>query len=286
VRVVLFGAGASFGSEPKARVPPLGTKLFDELASFAPRTWGALPNPWPGQFRSDFETSMAGFISAGGFGAPLQWDMASYFYTQFAATSSSAYVELLKALAPKIDRYLFVTLNYELLLFQASTISGMDKLDVCLPHGNSCICCSNISASAGVSFTGGISTAGEIRVFHNLRDFMSERTKNVFPPVMSYYEPNKFTVSGANFIEDERVRFETAVASAERIALIGVRLHLIDKHIWEPLRNTKARIIYVSGPSSAAHFSRWAENEGRMNDLSVSKYFREGMSDLIEFLST
>jgi hypothetical protein len=119
VRVVLFGAGASFGSEPTARVPPLGTKLFGELVRFAPATWGALPAPWPSYFRADFEPAMAAFINVGGFGAPLQWDMATYFYTQFTATPSSTYVTLFKVLASTIDEYLFATINYELLLFQA-----------------------------------------------------------------------------------------------------------------------------------------------------------------------
>jgi hypothetical protein len=138
VRVVFFGAGASFGSEATVRVPPLGTKLFDELARFAPGTWGALPAPWPNRFRSDFEPAMSAFINAGGFGAPLQWDMATYFYTQFTATPSSAYVTLLKLLADTIDRYLFVTLNYDVLLYQARAFAAIpvQKLAVCLPHGS------------------------------------------------------------------------------------------------------------------------------------------------------
>jgi hypothetical protein len=174
VRVVLFGAGASFGSEQAAPVPPLGTQLFDELVRFAPATWGALPDPWPGRFRGNFEPAMAAFINNGGFGAPFQWDMATYFYTQFRATPSSAYVKLLRALAHTIDQYLFVTLNYELLLFQARALAGIstEQLAVCLPHGSSCICCSSVSASGGVSFSSGVSTGGSVRVFRDLVDFL------------------------------------------------------------------------------------------------------------------
>jgi hypothetical protein len=106
----------------------------------------------------------------------------------------------------------------------------------------------------------------------------------VLPPVMSYYEPNKFTVSCADLIRDERSRFEEAVLSADRVALIGVRVHPVDKHIWVPLGKTNAKIIYISGASAAGDFSTWAASEGRTGDLSVPKYFRDGIGDLGAFL--
>jgi hypothetical protein len=286
MRVVFFGAGASYGSELTGNVPPLGTRLFDELVRFAPRTWGTLPPPWPSQFRSDFEPAMGSFIQSGGFGAPLQWDMADYFFTQFVATTSSVYAALIKAIASQIENYLFVTINYELLLFQARALVGvqLEKFNVCLPHGNSCLCCVGISATRGVSFTGGVSTGGNVRVFRDLADFRSEKGRNIFPPVMSYYEPNKFTVSCSNFIQPERGRFEQAVLSADKAAVVGVRVHPIDRHIWQPLARTKAQLLYLSGPSAANDFSSWCANQSRAGDLSIPKYFRDGIQDLITFL--
>jgi len=287
MRVVFFGAGASHGSESTAKVPPLGAKLFDELIQFAPTTWGTLQTNWSSQFRSDFEIAMASFIQSGAFGAPLQWDMAEYFFSQFLATKSSVYAALIEALSSNIDRYLFVTINYELLLFQARAIAGVskDKFLVCLPHGNSCLCCEGVSATPGVSFTGGVSTGGRVRVFKNHADFRAEKSKNVFPPVMSYYELNKFTVSCSNFIQGERTRFEQAILSAEKIAVVGVKVHPVDRHIWQPLAKTKAHILYLSGSSAANDFSTWCANEGRSGDLPIDKYFSEGLKELITFLS-
>jgi hypothetical protein len=285
--IVLFGAGASHGSEPTARTPPLGAGLFDELAAFAPSTWGVLPSPWPSSFRADFEPAMASFIGSGGFGGPLQWDMAEYFLTQFSATPQSAYVALLKALAQRIDRYEFVTLNYEMMLFQARALAGVRvrDLNTCLPHGNAYLCCVGISATHGVSYSGGLSTGGRVRVFTDMRDFYREKAANVFPPVMSYFEPNKFTVSCANCIESERTRFAGLVADAHAIAVVGARVHTVDKHIWEPLARTPAAITYVSGARGAADFAKWASGEGRSGDNPVSKYFREGIPDLVACLS-
>lgn len=287
MRVVFFGAGASYGSEPTLKVPPLGAKLFDELARFAPTTWGALLPAWSSQFRADFEPAMASFIQSGGFGAPLQWDMAEYFFSQFSATKSSVYAALIRALASNIDHYLFATINYELLLFQARAIAGVatDKFRVCLPHGNSFLCCEGVSATRGVSYTGRVSTGGRVRCFRDIADFRAEKTKNIFPPVMSYYEPNKFTVSCSNFIQAERRRFEQAILSAEKVAVVGVRVHKVDRHIWEPLAKAKAPILYLSGPSAANDFSNWRVNEGRSGDLSVDKYFSDGLQELISFLS-
>lgn len=286
MRVILFGAGASFGSEPTAKVPPLGTKLFYELIQFAPDTWGSLSSNWSTKFHADFESAMAFFIQSGGFGAPLQWDMAEYFFTQFKATKSSVYAELIKALSNNIENYLFSTINYELLLFQARTIAGIspDMFQVCLPHGNSCLCCEGVSATHGVSFTGGVSTGGNIRTFRNFEDFIAEKRKNIFPPVMSYYEPNKFTVSCSNFIKSERTRFQQAVLSAEKVAIVGVRVHPEDQHIWQPLAKTKSQILYLSGPSAANDFSSWSENKGRSGDLAIDNYFSEGLQELISFL--
>jgi hypothetical protein len=285
--LVFFGAGASFGSEPTARTPPLGGALFAELAAFAPGTWGALQPPWPANFAADFEPAMASFIASGGFGGPLQWDMADYFLSQFSATPESAYVALLQALKHDISRYSFASLNYETMLFQARALAGLQASDlpVCLPHGSAQLCCVGISASAGVSYSGGLSTGGTVRVFADMRDFHREKAANVFPPVMSYFEPAKFTVSCANFIEEQRERFAARVSSADVIAIVGVRVHPSDKHIWEPLAATPARITYVAGPSAATEFERWASREGRSKDNAVPQYFMDGLEDLVACLS-
>jgi hypothetical protein len=285
--VIFFGAGASYGSEIEGRVPPLSPWLFDGLVSYAPATWGALPHSWSDKFRKDFESAMASFIKSGNFGAPLQWDMAEYFYSQFTATAASTYLTLLKAIGDKIDQYLFVTINYDLLLFQARALAGIPvkNLKICLPHGNSCLCCEGISATPGVSFTGGVSTGGTVRIFKNLADLRAEKAKNVFPPIMSYFEPDKFTVSCSDFIADERNQYRLSILEASKVAIIGVKVHPIDKHLWEPLASTKAQLLYLAGSESAGEFSAWCKNVNRSGDIIVPNYFREGLDDLVGFFA-
>jgi hypothetical protein len=56
--LILFGAGASFGSDDPSLVPPLGQNLFDALCKFNPRGWGAVEMESARQFRTDFEKAM------------------------------------------------------------------------------------------------------------------------------------------------------------------------------------------------------------------------------------
>ena len=288
MRIVLFGAGASHGSEEHVRVPPLGSHLFDELAAFAPATWGMLSPSWATRFRADFEQAMSDFIASRAFAAPLQWDMAEYFFRLFSATRSRAYVDLLKHMRESVSDLLFATLNYESLLFQARELAGIPVVDlkVCLPHGSSILMCEGVSATAGkVRFTGGVSISGKVRPFSGWSEFLAQKSSNAFPPVMSYYEPNKFTVSGASFIRRQRDQFKEAVLSADRIALIGVRVHTIDEHIWAPLAKTNAELMYASGSSAATSFRNWSMSHGRSRDIAVPKYFRDAIPKVVEFLS-
>lgn len=55
--VILFGAGASYGSD-NSGIPPLGNNLFSELARFNPHGWGALPSEFRKVFNNDFEQGM------------------------------------------------------------------------------------------------------------------------------------------------------------------------------------------------------------------------------------
>jgi hypothetical protein len=162
--VILFGAGASFGSEqPGIRVPPVATQLFGKLVDFSPDVWGALPTPYPALFQEDFE---AAFRKLGddspnplspGFNpmvpcpaqltGPLLRKMAEYFL-DFAPSKESLYVRLLTRVKEKDWRGVLATLNYDLLLPIALEKSGVfacvnpwtrESLRVCFPHGCSAI---------------------------------------------------------------------------------------------------------------------------------------------------
>ena len=57
MKLILFGAGASYGSDTTG-TPPLGDQLFEALRASNPDGWGALPSGMAHQFRDDFEAGM------------------------------------------------------------------------------------------------------------------------------------------------------------------------------------------------------------------------------------
>jgi hypothetical protein len=293
MNLIFFGAGASYGSDGVG-TPPLSSHLFPRLAAFDRSGWGSLIAPWSDKFLQDFEQAMSDYINRGLFAAPLQWAMAEYFFKQFPISPSNLYIKLLSDITLHMPDFCLATINYDTLLFQAANFLNLpvnlgsishpkDRLPVCLPHGSSVIYCEGVRATGGVSFTGGISTGGTAKVFRDGQHFDTERSTNVFPPVMSYFEPSKFTVSCSNFIVQERKTFASWVDSSARIAIIGVNVHPIDKHIWDPLSTTKAHILYISGNGGANRFSTWASQNARSGDVVSPDYFANSYGQLKSF---
>jgi len=295
MRLILFGAGASHGSDTHG-TPPLGPNLFTALVQWSPATWGALAAPWPSRFQTDFEDAMAKLIAAGIFAAPLQWSMASYFFKCFTASDSNVYIRLLRDILASEKDVNLATLNYELLLVQAAQRVGMrlncgsskrsgSELPLCLPHGSSMLKCVGITATGSISFSGGISTGGTVSTMSNVQEFDQERNTNVFPPVMSYFEPNKFTVSCANFIDANRRRFAQLATDASRLAIVGVNVHPIDRHIWDPISKTSATCFYLGGSAGGQKYSTWCSQVGRNSDTVCDRFFADGYDDLLSFLT-
>ncbi len=128
MNVIIFGAGASYGSDPNNNTPPLGKNLFDALEIFDPITWGSLNSTWKEKFREDFEPAMKELIDLGLFAAPFQWAMAEYFFTQFKAYESNYCINILKAIDPKLKECTLASLNYDLLIQQSVPIKTISIL--------------------------------------------------------------------------------------------------------------------------------------------------------------
>ena len=293
MNIVFFGAGASYGSS-NASTPPLGPDLFPALQRHDPSSWGRLATPWPAEFSVDFEKAMATFIAVGLFAAPLQWAMADFFFKKFPIDETNLYIRLLQDIAHSQQDVALVTINYDTLLFQAATgivrleIGATNrtgnKLGLCLPHGSSVLKCESVRGTAGVSFTGGVTTSGNITLIKDANEFDHERNTNVFPPVMSYFEPNKFTVSGDNFIAGQRQLFSELMGGASRIAIIGVNVHPFDTHIWDPLKQTPAECFYLGGAAGAEKYRSWCQDANRGRDVVCERYFADGYDEMVSFI--
>jgi len=292
--LILFGAGASFGSDDDGDTPPLGESLFDALCTFNSEGWGAVPQQFADLFRADFEQGMHEFTKAhGGQDVDiLQRAMAGYFF-QFRPRPQSLYRRLARCAEQTGWDGAFATLNYERLLELAFQEAGLelhahgiseanDGMEICLPHG----CChlfgpiraqGNISFASNIRFDG---PEGGIHAIHDPSEFHRRLREDAIPPVMSYFEPQKTTRSGVSFIESQRNRYAELVAGAEAVGVVGVRVRPHDAHIWEVLRETKARIIYCAGESGGEEFQTWAADSDRPDDQVLPSSWTEGFDDV------
>ncbi len=300
--LIIFGAGASLGVSGSSyfnlngmlveKTPPLGNKLFNELCQFNPTGWGAVGGEYPKLFEVDFEAGMQHLAHSGTYDiALLQRAMAAYFFN-FQVGKNSIYIKL----ANKIVRAsgwqgTIITLNYERLLMQSlnqvglNTFCGINPqktnmIELCFPHGCCDIVYDSLKATNGLSFGVGISISGNVKRISNSAEYSAWIKDNSIPPVMSYFEPNKRTLAGINFIDEQRLRYIELASSAKTIAVIGVRFREQDNHIWESLKTTKACIIYCSGKNIAG-FTEWqSKYRSKQQDVILPKYFNEAFDEI------
>lgn len=287
--LILFGAGASYGSDSQM-TPPLGSELFDALCGFSPH-WGSIPQRTAASFRADFEQGMSQFADSHPNDLdPLQRAMAGFFF-QFEPRPASLYMDLARRIQDANWDGAVATLNYERLLELALravdlhiAVGDTPKgggIEVCFPHG----CCNRfgqIRARENISFdTGIVFDSLDIRVIDNAKDHARELCTSSVPPVMSYFTPAKETRSGVSFINDQRQRFRVLVDSAPSVAIIGLRVRPHDTHIWCPLAHTGARIIYCGGPNGAEEYKKWAAKQRPpSHDSVLPGYFKDEFDTL------
>lgn len=289
--IFLFGAGASYGSDNQ-NTPPLGPGLFDELRRFNPDVWGTITGNLADEFRRDFEEAMKSVAPHAL--SSLQRAMAAYFF-DFRPRTSNLYFELARRIAGSRGwQGAACTLNYERLLelsligagvqlFVGQPRAGPAGVELCLPHGCCHIFCDAVKGTAGgVSFDGfGVKTDGPVTMIGDPRQHRSRVLQDAFPPVMSYFEPNKRTTTGRSFIEAQRARWRELGVSASALVIVGVRVRPHDDHIWGPIASTEARVVYCGGASGAAEYRAWASatRAGRA-DRILDRYFRDEFASI------
>ena len=311
--LILFGAGASHGSDT-CGTPPLMGGLFHELKRFDPGGWGAIGGELARRFgqADEFEPAMNELLKLDYSRAVvLQRAMASYFFW-FRPGPENLYARLAGRIRDAPWDGALATLNYERLLklaledagvpFWTDGLSSPDgaATELCYPHGCCDLFC-NIRTESSTQGAGSTKVnivapkrtiiepgkrrdgseplttlrrqgGGEvcfddlvqidskgIRRIQDADQHAQELETSTVLPIMCYIEPDKRSQSGVSFIRRQWSRFETLVSSASVVAIIGVNVRCRDAHIWGPLAETPARIVYCAGASAARHYSVWAE---------------------------
>ena len=288
--VILFGAGASFGSgEVSPKPPPLGADLYPVLRRLFPTVWGGLSEEKVRELQNDFEAGIQRVQRDNSHALPpLQRAMASFFF-DFYPGNSNIYRQLARKIAATSWDGALVSLNYERLLELSLTLEGVQpfkgnppnagrSVDICLPHGCCHIFCESVRGTgAGISFSGsGISTRGQVKIVADRAEFVRRIRTDAFPPVMSYFDPLKMTTSCVNFIESQRERYDNLIQGARKVVIVGVRVRTHDTHIWSALSATQGEVIYCSGLSGAKEFNQWSqEQRASKTSVPLSSYFAD-----------
>lgn len=293
--VILLGAGASYGSD-NAGIPPLTADLFDELKRFNPIGWGNLPNSYAVELQDDFERGIIKISNERSHDLPiLQRAMGAYFFS-FRPKNTNLYYRLAQEIKNHSWDGALSTINYERLLEISLLAADMhpiigvptsNQIELNLPHGCCHLFCESTRANAGaVSFSGmKVRINGEIKVIGDRGEFQQRINNDAFPPVMSYFEPQKRATAGQSFLEEQRTRFKELVKNAERIVVIGVKIRPHDSHIWDPISDTNADFIYCSGVDERDMFIQWTNQyrEGKNNDFKDG-YWNEKFEEILSIV--
>lgn len=289
----LFGAGASFGSGPCLPTPPpLGGALFDELRK-AGGVASRVSEELAELFRRDFEAGMDRFWQDHNtWTSELLRDMARFFAV-FEPSEGNLYMALIATLGGTHKKVVFATTNYDLLIEHAIVRSGLlisygglpaaqRNIPVLKIHG-SCNFFPGMGAGRirGVGFD--LSQAGEaavldapIRVARSAQEILDFcATENAIGPALAMYHPSKRVLYCRSFVKSQQDAFLSSVRSASRIYVIGLRVHTIDEHIWQPLASAKSPLFYVGREPD--QFRLWADENQRKSAFSIATSFSQAL---------
>lgn len=269
MRVVLFGAGASFGSgDVYPKPPPLGADLFPVLRRLY-ATWREIPEALSNIFQKNFELGMADVIEKHGFAiAPLMREMAIFFSIfGISKGANNRYLKLVKAAATHRD-IVWSSLNYECLLeiagsqlghainyFKDPAANGSKELPVWKLHGSCNFRVTGLDATRGVQFGTGVIFGGGIEPIDPQKVREIYQGSTALYPAMALYAHKKPVSMSPAPIQEAQQRWAAHVRNSVRLVVVGVRPNPDDDHIWQPLAETPGEVAYVG---SKELFDEWS----------------------------
>lgn len=297
MRVVLFGAGASYGSGSVApRVPPLGVELFPALRRLY-QHWRAIPAAEAELFATDFEAGMAEVIEKYGMAvAPLMQEMAMFFSVfGIQRESDNRYRRLIQNLVGKRDDVIWSTVNYECLLEAAGTLAGLQigyfadpkedahVLPVWKLHGSCNFKVTGLKAGRGVSFGTGVVFSGGIEPINPNQVIPTYSGHTALYPAMALYAKGKPVSMSPEPIKQAQERWREAVLAADKVAIVGVHPNPEDEHLWEPLADTAATVGYIGAQTP---FGEWVASYRENRDSEfLGTTWSSADDQLLDFLS-
>lgn len=292
--MILMGAGASFGSKDvNPKPPPLGRMLFSELEELGGIA-ASMPLELKALFLENFEVGMAAYINHAeedvmGF----QRELARYLAT-FQPGMFNVYRHLINELG---DNVIYSTLNYDLLFEESAAWLDLDTVYTLTKHEN-CVRLLKIHGSCNfwpdittgtfrnvkIKNSVGSDVEAPVRPLNRLDTINKCLLEDSLAPAIALYTEGKAVKVSPSYVNDQLRQWEHAIASASQIFLIGVRVHLADKHIWERFGKSQAEVFYFGLDSDRKEFDEWNESNTKDNIHFVESDFFGSVSIIKKYV--
>jgi hypothetical protein len=293
--VILFGAGASFGSvDAMPETPPLGINLFRKLEERGGIA-SSLPETLKNTF-GDFEKGMSSYYEyADGNVMAFQRELAHYL-AEFTPGMRNVYKELISRLGQ--NQIIYSTLNYDLLLELSANQLGLPVIysakgpvgavKILKIHG-SC----NFWPAIPVGMLDGIKISRSFRadIEAPIRPVSQEETifrcatEKGLAPAIAMYAEGKHVYVCPSFVERQLEEWKESIRDADKIFVVGVRVNEVDEHIWGTLASAKGWLGYIGRTTDQDAFEQWKEHTKRRSASFIESDFKGAVS-LMEHILT
>ncbi|HFV0559241.1 TPA: hypothetical protein ACH7TX_000865 [Escherichia coli] len=296
---LIFGAGASYGSEVKGiPTPPLGDYLFEELEKLN-GAYSKLPEEVKNKFRiNGFEQGMLGIPNDSSVINPLQKELAIYL-SKFQSTEKSSYVKLFRMLGCLLKNINIITLNYDLLIEQslfmvgAKSVSyGLNQGEVSLlkVHGSSNFI-PDLSGSTFEGVTaincGSFIECANVKALNSHKEIFewcSSTNNSLLSPIMCLYNQHKNGVINNSLLSAFKRQYKYAITGSKLIVIVGVKYVPHDHHIWDDILDTNARLIIVDPKPDKQLIDKLAQK--KINVEIINKPFNDCVARLSGMIRT
>lgn len=292
--VLLFGAGASYGSGCMKCTPPLATGLFTSLQQSCAETWGKIDQKYKAKFSPNFEEGMEWLYSKDGQEKynlnNLLRDLAIYFDSfKIDNYNPNLYSKLINKFKKEIigRKIVMATLNYECLLEYAFFSNGINSISyqgndhppILKLHGS----CNFIPEGFKGSTEGFTLNLEQATIHTNIKfckpGTVSNELRNVpIIPAMSLFKSDKRDIVAPGFIARIREQYQQLVSSASVVITMGVRPNPDDQHVWDVLKSVP-KLYLVGGKDDSEN---WREQH--TNSTHLGSEFGSSFKDILSII--